>query len=290
MTRAFFIAAIAVLSLTLPAVPQTVPAIAAGAEASVDTSDVENWREADPENLIQLQTTKGMILVEMFPEVAPAHAIQFRALVRSGDYNGTSFHRVIDDFMAQGGDIFALHGRESGLPDIPGEFTFRRDPVAMSMDTIGDAELGKIGFIKGFPIMGQAAWLSEMSRDGLVQSYIAHCPGVVSTARTDDPNSANSQFFLMRGRAEHLDLSYTAWGRVVEGLDVVLGIKTGEPPANPDILQSAVMVSDMPAAEQPRVWVQRTDGPDFVTVLDAAAESGVVDICDVPPVPTVVVR
>ncbi|MEL6566856.1 MAG: peptidylprolyl isomerase [Pseudomonadota bacterium] len=289
MTRMTLIAALAALSVTLPATAQTNTAATQNV-AAIDTSDAENWREADPENLIEFNTTKGKILIEIFPDVAPAHAVQFRALVRSGDYDGTSFHRVIDDFMAQGGDIFALHGRESGLPDIPGEFTFRRDPVAMPLDTVGDAELGRIGFINGFPIMGQAAWLSEMSRDGLVQSYIAHCPGTVSTARTDDPNSANSQFFLMRGRAEHLDRQYTAWGRVVEGLDIVLAIKTGEPPANPDILQSAAMVADMPVADQPRVWVQRTDGPDFAGVLEAADEAGVEDICELPPVPTVVVR
>lgn len=289
MTRTLMVAALVALSINVP-VFSVADAQPASGIASVDTSDTNNWREVDPENLIAFQTTKGAILIEMFPDVAPAHATQFRALVRSGDYDGTAFHRVIDDFMAQGGDIFALHGRESGLPDIPGEFTFRRDPMAMPLDTIGDPELGTMGYIKGFPIMGQAAWLAEMSRDGMVQSHIPHCPGIVSTARTSDPNSANSQFFLMRGRADHLDRQYTAWGRIVEGLDVVLSIKTGEPPANPDILQSARMVADMPLAQQPRVWVQRTDGPEFASVLAAAAQANVEDICDLPPVPTMVVR
>lgn len=282
----------AVLATCFVSVPLFNPALADSETdaAAADTSDTENWREVDPENLISFRTTKGDILIEILPDAAPAHATQFRALVRSGDYDGTSFHRVIEGFMAQGGDIFALKGRESGLPDIPGEFTFRRDPAAMHIDTIGDPELSTMGYYKGFPVTGQAAWLSEMSKDGLVQSHIPHCPGIVSTARTSDPNSANSQFFLMRGRADHLDRQYTAWGRVVEGLDVVLSIKTGEPPANPDILQVAAMVADMPVDEQPRVWVQRTDGPDFAPVLEAAAETGVEDICDLPPVPTVVAR
>lgn len=289
MTRTLLVAALAAFSLSLPAF--SVANAESASEATViDTSDTENWREVDPENLIAFQTTKGAILIEMFPDVAPAHATQFRALVRSGDYDGTAFHRVIDDFMAQGGDIFALHGRESGLPDIPGEFTFRRDPADMPLDPVGDPELATMGYVNGFPIMGQAAWLAEMSRDGMVQSHIPHCPGIVSTARTSDPNSANSQFFLMRGRADHLDRQYTAWGRIVEGLDVVLSIKTGEPPANPDILQRARMVADMPMAEQPRVWVMRTDGPEFESVLAAAAEANVEDICDLPPVPAVVAR
>jgi len=288
MIRTFLLAALAVAALPLVAMGQS--AEADGAQAEIDPADTENWRPVDPENMIQFDTSKGTILIEMFPEVAPAHATQFRALVRSGDYDGTAFHRVIDDFMAQGGDIFALHGRESGLPDIPGEFTFRRNPKDMPLDGIGEADLAQMGFIKGFPIMGQAAWLSEMSKDGLVQSYIPHCPGIVSTARTSDPDSANSQFFLMRGRADHLDRQYTAWGRVLEGLDVVLSIRTGEPPAIPDVLQKAVMVSDLPEPDQPRAWVQRTDGPQFAPILQAAAEAGVSDVCELPPVPAVVVR
>ena len=288
MIRIFLLAVLAVAALPMLAMGQS--ARADSAQAEIDPADTENWRLVDPENMIQFETSKGTILIEMFPEVAPAHATQFRALVRSGDYDGTSFHRVIDDFMAQGGDIFALHGRESGLPDIPGEFTFRRNPEDMPLDGIGEADLAQIGFIKGFPVMGQAAWLSEMSKDGQVQSYIPHCPGIVSTARTSDPDSANSQFFLMRGRADHLDRQYTAWGRVLEGLDVVLSIRTGEPPAIPDILQKAVMVSDLPEPEQPRAWVQRTDGPEFAPVLQAAAEAGVSDVCELPPVTAVVVR
>lgn len=254
------------------------------------SADPENWRQVDPENLILFETTVGDIVIEMFPEVAPAHATQFRTIIQSGDFDGTVFHRVIDDFMAQGGDIFALKGRESGLPDIPGEFTFRRDPIEMPLDPIGEEDTARAGYMKGFPILTQAAWLADMSKDGLVQSYIPHCPGIVSTARTDDPNSANSQFFLMRGRAEHLDQQYTAWGRIIEGADLVYRIQTGEPPANPDILTRAVMASNLPEGERLEAWVQRTDGPAFAETLAELAPTGDEDVCDLPAVPALVVR
>ena len=257
-------------------------------DVRADTSDSENWRAVDPENLIIFDTNKGRILIEIFPDVAPRHAEQFRSIVRSGDFDGTSFHRVIDGFMAQGGDVFALKGRESGLPDIPGEFTFRRDPAAMTLDALGDTETARDGYIDGFPIKTQAAWLSEMSKDGLVESYIPHCPGVVSTARTSDPDSANSQFFLMRGRADHLDRQYTAWGRILDGLDVVLAIETGEPPTNPDTLERAAMAADLPEGERPRVWVQRTDGPSFAAALEAGGAIDEPDVCALEPVPTIV--
>ena len=127
-----------------------------------------------------------------------------------------------------------------------------------------------------------------MSKDGLVESFIPHCPGVVSTARTSDPDSANSQFFLMRGRADHLDRQYTAWGRILEGLDVVLAIETGEPPANPDTLERASMAADRPEDDRPSVWVQRTDGPSFAAALEAGGAIDEPDVCALEPVPIIV--
>ena len=251
-------------------------------------ADPANWRAVDPENLLIFETTKGRVLIEALPEVAPAHVAQFRAIVRSGDYDGTAFHRVIDGFMAQGGDILASKGRPSGLPDLEGEFTFRRDPASLVLDPIGHPDVATNGYYKGFPMRTQAPWLADMSKDGRVESYMPHCPGVVSTARTDDPNSANSQFFLMRDTAAHLDKSYTAWGRVVAGLEVVRSLRTGEPPANPDLLSRARVAADLPEETRPRVWVQRTDGPAFAPTLAARGEADEANVCQFDPVPAVV--
>ncbi len=257
-------------------------------------SDPENWRAVDPENLLVFDTSKGRILIEILDAAAPAHGARFRALARSGDLDGTAFHRVIDDFMAQGGDILAAHGRESDLPDLEGEFTFRRKPAEMPFDVIGVPDSATEGYFSGFPVQTQSAFLAELSADGLVESWIAHCPGTVSTARTDDPNSANSQFFLMRYTADHLDRRYTGWGRVVAGQDVVMALRVGEPPRDPDILVSARVAADLPESGRPEVWVQRTDGPAFAAVLEAAqvtlreAPYGENTVCALPPVPSVV--
>lgn len=283
------------MALSLAAVAEDAVDAATAAPAEVTVAEAKadpaNWRQVDPQNLFIFDTTKGRILIEAFPEIAPKHYTQFSTIIRSGDFDGTSFHRVINDFMAQGGDIFALKGRESGLPDIEGEFTFRRDPVEMPLEaTIGPEDTARFGYIKGFPVGTQASFFAEMSVDGMVESYVPHCKGIVSTARTDDPNSANSQFFLMRGQAEHLDRKYTAWGRVVKGEDVVMAIKHG-PDArdgsvdNPDILKSARVAADLPADERPDVWVERTDGPVF---LAAIADKDDIDVCSLPSVPAVV--
>ena len=199
---------------TAEAAPEAQPVSASSAPA-LTMDDVnaapEDWREVDADNLLIFETTKGRIVIEMLPEVAPKHVEQFRAIAKSGDFDGTIFHRVIDDFMAQGGDIFALKGRESGLPNIPAEFTFRRNPAEMPVNLKGNPQEAKQGLYKGFPIATQSQFLAEMTADGSVDSWVLHCPGVVSTARTNDPNSANSQFFLMRYKADHLDKQYTAW-------------------------------------------------------------------------------
>jgi peptidylprolyl isomerase len=130
-----------------------------------------------------------------------------------------------------------------------------------------------------------------MSKDGMVESWIPHCRGVVSTARTSDPNSANSQFFLMRDTSHHLDKEYTAWGRVVEGEDVVLAIKAGKDALNgevtlPDVLISAHVAADLPKAERPNVWVERTDGPVFTASIADVAED--LDVCERASVAAVV--
>ncbi len=275
----------------------------AGAETDVAATDVaatisdmeaapEAWRMADPENLVILSTSRGEIMVELLPAVAPAHADQFRAYVRSGHYNGTVFHRVIKGFMAQGGDVEATHGAEVMLAQMEGEFTFRRDPAEFVIDPVGPADSATRGLHNGFPIETVAQFMSEMSFDGQVETWMPHCAGVLSTARTPDPNSANAQFFLISDKGRHLDKKYTAKGRVLTGLDVVKAIKLGPSPdgapiSNPDVLRSAIMVADMPVSERPNVYVQRTDTPEWTARLLAADKAGT-DVCDLPQVPVLV--
>lgn len=287
-----FAAALAMAGLLLPACAETVDG-AWSIEAPEDVAASPEWRPVDPERLFIFDTNKGRILIEAFPEVAPNHVAHFQAIIRSGDYDGTSFHRVIDTFMAQGGDIFALKGRESGQPNVKGEFTFRRDVAKMPLEaTIGPEDSAKHGYYHGVPIQTQPSFFAEMSVDGLVESSIPHCASIVSTARTSDPDSANGQFFLMRGYSPHLDRLYSSWGRVIEGQDVVMSIKTGSEQnngsvTNPDILTSAKIAADLPEAERPKAYVLRTDSDTFRAALETKGE---VNICDLDPVPAVILE
>ena len=150
--------------------------------ADVEASP-EAWRAVDPENLVIMETSKGQITIELLPVVAPAHAEQFKAYVRAGLYDETPFHRVIQGFMAQGGDVAATHGPDKMLEPLEAEFTFRRNPAETPLDTVGPADSADSGLYFGFPMTTQPGFLAEMSKDGLVESWIPHCPGVLSSAR-----------------------------------------------------------------------------------------------------------
>jgi peptidylprolyl isomerase len=139
-------------------------------------------------------STSGSIVIDMAQDVAPNHVAQITALAQEGAYDGVVFHRVIDGFMAQTGDVeFGKTGGDisqagmggSARPDLGAEFS------ALSFDR-----------------------------------------GVVGMARSMDPNSANSQFFIMFAPAPHLDGQYTVVGRVISGMEVVDAIKKGDSAAN----------------------------------------------------------
>ncbi len=150
-------------------------ALAAGAPAFAQTTD--------PRNTLYLDLKQGRVVIEMFPDIAPKTVAQIKTLAREGFYDGTPFHRVIDGFMAQGGDPTGTGAGGSKLPNVPLEASHRH-------------------FVRG----------------------------VCGMARAQDPDSGNSQFFIMFAPQPGLDGQYTIWGRVVQGMDYVDMIKRGTGP------------------------------------------------------------
>ncbi len=151
----------------------------------------------DPENTLLIETSKGPVVIELRPDLAPKHVERIKTLAREGFYDGIVFHRVIDGFMAQTG---CPQGRGTGgskLPNLPAEF---------------NAE--------------------------------PHVRGVCSMARSSNPNSANSQFFICFDDARFLDKQYTAWGKVIEGMENVDKLAKGEPPKSPDKMVKVRVAAD----------------------------------------------
>mgnify|MGYP001627826522 CR=1 FL=1 len=164
----------------------------------------------DPENTIIIELKDGNVVIELLPDVAPKHAERMKELARGGEYDNVCFHRVIDGFMAQTGDV------ENG-----------RLGSDMRYAGTGGSDRGNI-----------KAEFSDVPFDR----------GVVGMARSQDPDSANSQFFIMFGEGHFLDGQYTVVGRVTEGMDVVDAIKRGHPRSGaitgqPDVM-TKVTVTD----------------------------------------------
>ena len=247
----------AALSAAAPAVAQTpkpnLPPVA-GSPVAPGEPAAADWRTPNPDDVLVIDTNKGRIIVEMLPEVAPNHVTRIKELTRAGLYNGRSFFRVIDQFMAQTGDPEDRGTGGSDKPDLTQEFVFRRG--AGDMTLVVDQTVTQLGFVKSLPVASQGEMLMAMTADGKVSAWPLFCPGVAAMARGEGIDSANSQFFLMRQAYPSLEKRYTGWGRVISGLDVVRAIKVGEPVAAPqDKMDKVRVLSDIPAAERPKVRV-----------------------------------
>ncbi|MBN9581660.1 MAG: peptidylprolyl isomerase [Afipia sp.] len=179
MIRIF--AVLAALVFAVPALAQSLPA------------------GLDKDNAIVIDTTKGRVVIQLRPDLAPKHAERIKQLARDGYYNNVPFHRVIEGFMAQTGDGQRFNGTGgSKYPNLPAEF-----------------------------------------------SSVPFTRGVVGMARANDPNSANSQFFIMFADGAFLNNKYTVVGKVVSGMDVVDKIKRGEPVQDPDKMIKVQVASDI---------------------------------------------
>src|SRR5690348_604462 len=156
----------------------------------------------DPENTLYLDLGQGRVVIQLRPDLAPMHVEQIKTLVRRGFYDGTVFHRVIEGFMAQGGDPTGTGTGGSDLDNVRAEFT---DKAKFQRGTCG-------------------------------------------MARSQSPNSANSQFFIMFEPAPHLNGQYTIWGEVVEGMEHVDKIKRGAGGSgmvsNPDKIEKFQVAAD----------------------------------------------
>ena len=162
----------------------------------------------DPENTIIMTLKDGDVVIQLLPDVAPAHTERMKELARAGAYDNVCFHRVIDGFMAQTGDVqfgdmeddFNIGRAGTGgsdLPDLPAEF-----------------------------------------------SKVPHARGSLGAARSQNPNSANSQFFINFKDNDFLNGQYTVYGQVISGMEHIDAIQRGEPPMNPDRMVKVVVDAD----------------------------------------------
>ena len=162
----------------------------------------------DPENTIIITLKDGPVTIELLNDVAPGHVARIKELARAGAYDNVCFHRVIDGFMAQTGDV-----------------------------ANGNME-------KDFNIRSAGTGGSELPNLKAEFSKLPHDRGTIGAARSASPDSANSQFFINFKDNHFLNGQYTVYGRVIDGMEHVDAIQRGEPPMNPDRMISVKVASD----------------------------------------------
>ena len=293
MRKAIIAAGLGVLLASSAVQAQTAAPAAAPAVAPVVASPGD-WRAVAPENLLVIDTAKGRILVELIPVAAPNHAERIRTLANQGFYDGLKFHRVIPGFMAQTGDPKGTGEGGSDLPDLKAEFSFRRGRDA-GFVAVPSSGAGVRGLVGDLPVQTQPDAQMMVTADFKVDAHGLFCPGVLGMARAGSPDSANSQFFLMMGARDQLDGVYTAFGRVVSGMDVLDKLKKGSEAedgkvSDPDVMTQVRMASALPEERRPTVRVLNAGSAAFAERIAAAraARGAAFSICDVQPVAEVV--
>ncbi len=262
MKASLFAVALAAIALGAQAAPKG-KAVATPQPAAPAKPGAADWRIPDPNDVLVIDTNKGRILVELVPEVAPQNAAQIRALAHENFYDGQKFFRVIEGFMDQTGDPQNSGVGGSTKPSVQAEFLFRRG-ISTPFVLAADQSVAEVGFIKSLPVMSQSMMLAPMTKDQMVSAWGLYCQGVAGMARDSDPNSGNSQFFLMRAPFPSLERNYTAFGRVISGMEAVTAIKVGEPVAEPqDYMERVRLLADLPEKERPRVRVIDPNGAWF---------------------------
>lgn len=276
-------AALAAVSAAASAAPRHKAPAAPAGPPKPSAPTAADWRTPDPNDVLVIDTNKGRIIAELYPQVAPKSVEQVLTLAHEHFYDGLKFFRVIENFMDQTGDPQNNGEGQSSKPNVPGEFLFRRSPD-MPFAMAADQTVAEVGFLNSLPVMSQSMSLAPMTKDGAVSAWGLFCPGVLGMARSNDPDSGNSQFFLMRAAYPSLEKRYTAFGRVLAGQDVVLAIKVGEPVAEPmDRMTSVRVLADIPEKDRPKVRVIDTRGAWFKGELARVREDKGADFsaCDV---------
>jgi len=242
------------------------------AQVARAADDAGDWRKVDPDNLVLIDTKYGETAVELMPGFAPHHVERTRALIRAHFYDGLTFYRVIEGFVAQGGageDTASTKDKPSNpdtlkqWPKLKSEF---EHPYSKGFSALGSPDLfaKQLGHVDGFPVGRDPKTKSE---------WQIHCAGTFAFARDNEADTATTEFYIVIGQApRRLDRNLSAFGRVVDGMQYLQKLERGDPNVDNGVIadkskQDAIvrmrMASDVAAAERPSYEVMRTDTKAF---------------------------
>jgi peptidylprolyl isomerase len=237
------------------------------------------WRDVDADNLVLLDTKYGETVIELYPAFAPGAVARFKSLVRAHFYDGQSFYRVIDGFVAQGGigegtaatgGAKANDKRLKNWPPLKAEFDRPiGDDVVFTRVDNADLFAPVIGHANGFPV-------GQDPKEG--KEWIIHCPGTLAFARDNEPDTASTEFYIVIGQApRRLDRNLTAFGRVLAGLAYIQKLTRGNRDIDNGVIPDTKkrdriirvrLASDLPAGKRRRYQVMNTESAAFAKWKD----------------------
>ena len=263
----------------------------------IKASSAADWRSLIPENTLYLELEKGRVVIELAPDFAPKHAINIRALVREGYYDGLAIVRSQDNYVAQWADPEdenPLKKRivKTASNKLDAEFSVKYAkelPFTRLPDIDGYApQVGHAnGFAAGRDLKAGTAWL-------------AHCYGAVGVARGNESNSGDgTSLYVVTGHApRQLDRNITVVGRVMQGMELLSSLPRGtgalgfyEKPEQMSAIKAIRMAADVPEAERSKLEILRTDTATFKAVVEAQRNrggdwyklaAGHIELCNVP--------
>lgn len=226
--------ALALTSLALAACTG-VPASLAEAPAAPAAETAPSWRAVEPENLVILDAPTGQVVIELFPEAAPAHVARLRELLAKGFYDGEFFYRVIEGHVAQAGREFPIASQP--WPNLPLEA--ERAVSAEGFVPLGNADLfaPEAGHRSGFAV----------GREG-GQEWLLNCPGALGMARDEEPDTGSTEIYFPLQPRRYLDRNYTIFGRIIDGMEHIQRLPRVNPSTEEEI--NAIFGEDKPLAYQ----------------------------------------
>lgn len=212
--------------------------------AILAASTPSDWRTLDPENLLYIELERGRVVVALSSELAQGHVAQVKTLVREGFYDGLSFYRVIEGFVAQGGDLFSNRDTGTAAQTMKAEFDEPlTDAIAFTPFPDTDGYAARIGFVDGLPAGADA-------QGGTV--WHLHCAGAFAFGRNEGRDTAATEFYIALQPQRYLDRNLTVFGRVVQGMEHVQALRRVAPAQTPDDDLGETILSMRIAADAPQ--------------------------------------
>jgi peptidylprolyl isomerase len=245
----------------------------------------EDWREIAADDLLIITLERGIVAVMLSPNLAPGHVAQTRTLAREKFFDGLSFYRVIDGFVAQGGDAFEERAAGSASKALKAEFETKVDddfPFLPTPDP--DLYAPKAGFSMSLPTGIDA---------GAGKAWHLHCTGAFAFGRNDEADTASTEFYIALQPQRYLDRNLSVAGRVVEGMEHLQALRRVEPPESKEddrgeTILSVRLASELPEAGRPRFEILDSRRPVFHETFETLRNRpeaffhyrpGVADVC-----------